>query len=341
MDILNEIYAAEIEFHQMEGRYSTDPHEIGFKKIPKSRGYKIKIIYADSDSFSVMAWGNLDIDNKIDIWEVTNRDIIPDCIYDDLENKGKYTDPLEFEETRASELRERGLSNKRFRLLGRRFEAYGILNGIYQAELAYYEKEASYSDGLDEIGFELAAEPKFYRFKIIRADKDGFAARAWGNIDDDDKIDILEVTEKESGRISCICDDITDFEEDIDPLILKEIKPLFTELIERDLDLLDKRSEVLDTLEGIYKAEFEYRETEDIYSSDLDEMIYDSTKIPKYYKFKIIHADKDGFVVRGWGNIDDDDKIDIWEITNKDIRPVCIYDDINNKGEEIDPIKPR
>lgn len=336
MDVLNEIYAAELEYHEMEGRYSIDPHEIGFKNVPKSRGYEFKIIYADSESFVAMAWGNIDVDDKIDIWEVSDKDIIPVCIYDDFENEGKYIDPLKFEETRVSELKKRGLSNTRFELLNKRLEAYRILNGIYQAELVYFEKEAAYSTSLDELGYKPFSEPKYYQFEIIRADKDGFVARAWGNIDEDVKIDVLEVTEKDSGRISCIYNDVTNSGEEIDPLNSKSIEPSPSEL--KEFDLLDKQSEAVDILCFIYMKEFLYYEKKAVYSADFDGTGFNSNSELEYYQYKVVNADKDGFVALAWGNIDDDSEIDIWEIANNSKGPVCIYNDIKNEGKEFDPL---
>ena len=76
------------------------------------------------------------------------------------------------------------------------------------------------------------------------------------------------------------------------------------------------------------------------YSTDPEEISFILFPEPEYYKFKIIFADDEGFIARAWGNIDDDDKIDIWEVTEKSREPVNIYNDVKNVGEEIDPLKP-
>jgi hypothetical protein len=94
-------------------------------------------------------------------------------------------------------------------------------------------------------------------------------------------------------------------------------------------------------LKRIYLHEFMFFFEKGTYSADPEEISYIIFPTPKYYQFKIIHADEDGFVARAWGNIDKDDKIDIWEVTEKDGVPVCIYDDVKNKGKEIDPLKLR
>lgn len=102
-----------------------------------------------------------------------------------------------------------------------------------------------------------------------------------------------------------------------------------------------KQSESRSILTGIYEAELAYFATENKFSTNLKEIGFEHHSTPKYYKFKIIYADKDGYIARTWGNIDKDDKIDIWEGTDEFREPVCIYDDVSDTGKEIDPLQLR
>lgn len=101
-----------------------------------------------------------------------------------------------------------------------------------------------------------------------------------------------------------------------------------------------KQNEARSILEEIYFEETSYCAMKATFSTDLNEIGFKTFSEPEYYEFKIIQADKYGFVARAWGNIDEDDKIDIWEVTDKSRTPVCIYDDVKNEGKEIDPLKP-
>ncbi len=102
-----------------------------------------------------------------------------------------------------------------------------------------------------------------------------------------------------------------------------------------------KQSEARTILTGIYESELVYFSTENTFNVDPEVIRFELPSTPRYYQFKIIHADEDSFVARAWGNIDEDSQIDIWEVTDKAREPVCIYNDIRNEGEEIDPLKLR
>lgn len=95
-------------------------------------------------------------------------------------------------------------------------EARTILTGIYEAELAYFAVNNTFSSNSDEIEFEPASSPLYYKWKIISADGRSFKARAWGNIDRDVKIDIWEVTDKRREPIN-VYDDVMDSGDEIDP----------------------------------------------------------------------------------------------------------------------------
>jgi Tfp pilus assembly protein PilE len=311
--ILKEIYEAETAYFATENEFRTDPEVIFFKPPLTPKYYQYKIIRADEDSFVARAWGNIDKDSKIDIWEVTEKSRTPVCIYDDVENEGEEIDPL------------KGLEPDS---LKKQSEAPSILKGIFSAELIYNKKEGTFSANPEIIGFEPSTIPKYYQYKIIHADKDGFVARAWGNIDRDDKIDIWEVTDKARVPV-CIYDDVKNEGVEIDPLEREEIDPSI------------KQAEARIILLEIYDAELRYFLKNRKFGADFDEMGFKFSSKPKYYQFEIIHADEYGFEVRAWGNIDKDSNIDIW-MSNENARaPYCIYNDLKNEGKMINPFKPR
>ena len=211
--ILTGIYEAEMAYFATENRFSSYPEEIGYEPPAIPKYYQFKIIYADEYDFVARAWGNIDGDSQIDIWEVTDDAREPVCIYDDYANFGEEIDPLETEESTLSEVEDPNLTDKLS-------ECRAILTGIYEAELAYFAYENKFSSDLDEIGFEPHSPPKYYQFKVIHADKDGFVARAWGNIDRDIEIDIWEGTDDSREPVNIYSDIMNDGEE-IDPLQLR------------------------------------------------------------------------------------------------------------------------
>lgn len=344
-EILIDIYYAEIAYYATESEFRTDQKEIGFAPRSEPRYYKFKIIHADENGFTARAWANIDNDEEIDVWEVTEKEMMPVCIYDDIENEGEKVELTELEEPETSEEakidasdiakvdipKTEGLDilkSEEFDPLDKQSEARAILVGIFEAEDRYITENRIFSEDFDKLGFKLASKPKYYQFKVIHADRQDFIARAWGNIDDDDKIDVWEVTDKDR-RPFCIYSDIKNSGEDIDPL--ERLEPY----------LLKKQSEAREILEDIFYAEIAYYATEATFNHYFSKIGYTFPSKPKYYQFKIVRANEDGFVARAWGNLDRDDEIDIWEVTDKDRKPVCINNDVKNEGKNVDPLKVR
>lgn len=109
---------------------------------------------------------------------------------------------------------------KKFQIEARKYEAAIILGGIYDAEVTYYLEKNGYSDDFEKIGFEHTAAPIYYSdYEVIYADKGHFVARAWGNIDDDEYLDIWQVTDLDRAPLN-IADDITNEGDGQDPLDL-------------------------------------------------------------------------------------------------------------------------
>jgi len=103
-----------------------------------------------------------------------------------------------------------------FQAKSKQSEARTILTGIYEAEMAYFAVNNTFSSNPDKIGFKPPSSPHYYKWKIISADSSGFKARAWGNIDRDKKIDIWEVTEKQREPVN-VYNDVSDSGDEIDP----------------------------------------------------------------------------------------------------------------------------
>lgn len=99
----------------------------------------------------------------------------------------------------------------------RQEDAQRLLEKVYQAELSYFAKHGCFSDNPETIGFVPDSGRRDYTWKIIRADCRSFLARAWANIDDDDYLDIWEITEAERWLPLHVFDDRTDTGRDIDP----------------------------------------------------------------------------------------------------------------------------
>ncbi len=311
--ILKEIYEAETAYFATENEFRADTEVIFFKPPLTPKYYQFKIIRADEDSFVARAWGNIDKDSQIDMWEITEKSRTPVCIYDDVENEGEEIDPLKGLELDA---------------VKKQSEASSILKGIRNAELMYHAKKGTFGADTKEIGFELASPPKYYQYKIIHADENGFVARAWGNIDKDSHIDMWEVTEK-IRTPACIYNDVENEGEEIGPLEMEKVDPLI------------KQSEVRRILSEIYDAELKFFLKNRRFCADFSELGFKSDLKTEYYQFKIIHADDYGFSVWAWGNIDNDRKIDIWKLTENASAPYCVFNDVNNKGKKVDPLQLR
>lgn len=100
----------------------------------------------------------------------------------------------------------------------RQVDAQRLLEKVYQAELSYFSKHGCFNDNPEIIGFVPNSRRKDYAWKIIRADCKSFLARAWANIDDDDYLDIWEISEAERWLPLHVFDDKTDTGREIDPM---------------------------------------------------------------------------------------------------------------------------
>ncbi len=99
----------------------------------------------------------------------------------------------------------------------RQAEAQRLLENIYQAELSYFSRHGCFDSDPDVIGFVPNSKRQDYTWKILRADCRSFLARAWTNIDDDENLDIWEITESERWIPLHVFDDKTDTGVEIDP----------------------------------------------------------------------------------------------------------------------------
>ena len=102
------------------------------------------------------------------------------------------------------------------------------------------------------------------------------------------------------------------------------------------------QSEAKGLLFGVSLSQEEYFEKNNCYTTDLEYLINNSFptryEYREYYELKIINADCEGYVIRAFGNIDNDPEIDVWEITNESqLGPVNIYDDATNTEMLTDP----
>jgi hypothetical protein len=99
----------------------------------------------------------------------------------------------------------------------RQAEAQILLERIYQAELSYFSRHACFDDDPEVIGFVPDFRRQDYTWKILRADCRSFLARAWSNIDDDEHLDIWEITESDRWIPLHVFDDRADTGIEIDP----------------------------------------------------------------------------------------------------------------------------
>ena len=83
------------EYFEMHNCYTSDITLMDILPDPGSaKYYKIKIISADCNGYVARAWGNIDDDPEIDVWEITNESQLgPVNIYDDSTNTGRIIDP--------------------------------------------------------------------------------------------------------------------------------------------------------------------------------------------------------------------------------------------------------
>jgi|GEM_PF-2182678 len=98
-----------------------------------------------------------------------------------------------------------------------RDEAMDILRGIYAAEAAYFDEHRCFEADPELLGFRPEKEPRHYSWAIVRAGCGGYTARAWGNLDDDDAVDIWEITDHDRGMPMHVFSDEFDRGYAIDP----------------------------------------------------------------------------------------------------------------------------
>ena len=111
-----------------------------------------------------------------------------------------------------------------------------------------------------------------------------------------------------------------------------------TRIIFRDDRDESPQDEAVKILEGISDAEAAYFIKHHCFDADPSVIGFEPTEKSRHYTWAIIHAGCGGYVARTWGNLDDDDALDIWEITDYDGgRPMHVYSDEFNRGYEIDP----
>ena len=199
-----------------------------------------------------------------------------------------------------------------------------ILTELYDAEMAYFAREGTFSNDPDDLGFKLVALPEGYGLKVIYASEYGFLARMWGNLDKDDALDIWEITAKSREPVH-IYDDVENTGDDIDP--------------EEPPGSVDAQGEASLLLSGIYTAELTHFAEKNYFSTDFDVIGFEPASEPEYYNYEIFAAGDYCFLARAWGNLDDDEYLDIWEITCQDREPVHVFDDVTDSGRNIDPME--
>ena len=99
------------------------------------------------------------------------------------------------------------------------------------------------------------------------------------------------------------------------------------------------QDEAMDILEGIYDAEAAYFAQHECFEADPESIGFAPARRPRYYSWVIVYAGCGGYIARAWGNLDDDDAVDIWEITDYDgRRPMHVFSDEFDRGYAIDPV---
>jgi hypothetical protein len=98
------------------------------------------------------------------------------------------------------------------------------------------------------------------------------------------------------------------------------------------------QNEAIEILEGIYDAEAVYFQEHECFDADPNRIAFTPAQRPRYYSWAIVHAGCGGYIARAWGNLDEDDAVDIWEITDYDGRkPMHVFSDEFDRGYAIDP----
>ncbi|MBN1880991.1 MAG: hypothetical protein JW885_02350 [Deltaproteobacteria bacterium] len=98
------------------------------------------------------------------------------------------------------------------------------------------------------------------------------------------------------------------------------------------------QDEATEILVGIYDAEAAYFTEHGCFDADPKRIGFSPKHRPRYYSWAIVHAGCGGYIARAWGNLDDDDALDIWEITDYDRqKPMHVFSDEFDQGYTIDP----
>jgi hypothetical protein len=85
--VLTEIYKAELAYYDSHKTYTESFSDLGITAAPRTEAYEFGILSADEDGFVARAWGNLDGDPALDIWEITHRSPEPVHRFDDVREK--------------------------------------------------------------------------------------------------------------------------------------------------------------------------------------------------------------------------------------------------------------
>ena len=92
--VLTSVHDLEIEYFAENKTFSKDPAAIGLEPpIGTLRYYRYEIVSADENGFLARAWGNIDGDPNLDIWEETNRSREPYQVFNDKHDEGIQIDP--------------------------------------------------------------------------------------------------------------------------------------------------------------------------------------------------------------------------------------------------------
>jgi hypothetical protein len=91
--VLTSLYESEMGYFARHKCFSSNPADLDFNPETSKR-YEWAVIAADCTSFVARAWGNLDGDSNLDIWEITNDDAFrPLHVFDDKKDVGYRIDP--------------------------------------------------------------------------------------------------------------------------------------------------------------------------------------------------------------------------------------------------------
>jgi len=111
-----------------------------------------------------------------------------------------------------------------------------------------------------------------------------------------------------------------------------------TRFIFRSNGEMTAQDEAMTILVGIYDAEAAYFAEHGCFEADPERIGFAPKRRPRYYTWAVVHAGCGGYIARAWGNLDDDDALDIWEITDHDEgRPMHVFSDEFDRGYAIDP----